>query len=165
MSPAGPAARMPVWKPGWNRDGMVSMSDYEAEVEYLMGRYRQKLADLARLQRGVADSSGTAASPRQSVRVTVNGQGEITVLEFPTGAHRWMSAAELSEEILSAARDAKAKAREPLEELLELDLLESLRLQALVQDQVDTAEPGPAEESGRGEDASGHGPGFDLPGS
>jgi len=131
------------------------MSGYEAEVADLMGRYRQKLADLLGLQRRVAESSATVSSAGRNARVTVNGRGEITALEFPTDAHRWLSAAELAAEILSAASDAKAKAREPLDELLELDLLDGSRILELVQHQVDAAEPGRAGPSDRGEEDAG----------
>jgi len=123
------------------------MSGYQAEAEAaeLMRRYRRKLADLIGLQSRMAESSATAASARQSVRVTVNGQGEITALEFPTGLYRRLPPAELSAEILAAARDAKAKAREPLRELLEPDLPDGPRLLELVQNQVDAAGQYPAE--------------------
>jgi len=138
------------------------MSAYEAEIAELMSRYRQKLADLIGLQRRVVESSATVASVYQSVRVTVNGQGEITALEFPTGAFRVMPAAELSEEILTAVRDAKAKAREPLKELLALDLLDGSRLLELIQNQVDAADPRPAGPSGRSEDGCAGGRGFEF---
>jgi DNA-binding protein YbaB len=101
------------------------MSGYEADALEMMGRYRRKLADLIGLQHTTAETSATAASPHRSVLVTVNAQGEITALAFPTDAYRAMSAAELAEEILSAARDAKSKAREPLEDLLGPDAPES----------------------------------------
>jgi DNA-binding protein YbaB len=121
------------------------MSGYEAEFEELMGRYRRKLAELIGLQRRVAESSTTAESTGHSVRVTVNGQGEITALEFPTGAYRLMSAAELSEEILSTARDALAKAREPVRALLKPGLLHDAGLLEPSRNQADPAAPGPAE--------------------
>jgi DNA-binding protein YbaB len=142
---------------------MDSMSGYEAEVADLMGRYRQKLADLLGLQRRVAESSATVASAGRNVRVTVNGQGEITALEFSAGAHRWLSAAELSEEILSAARDAKAKAREPLDELLKLDFLNGSGILELVQHQVDAAGPGRAAPSDCGQDDSGEERSLEIP--
>jgi YbaB/EbfC DNA-binding family len=115
------------------------MSGYGTEVEELMGRYRQKLADLTGLQRRVEGNSATVASAYQSVRVTVTGQGEITSLVFPTGAYRVMPPAEPAEEILAAVSNAKAIAREPLKELLEPTIPDGPGLLELVRQQVDAS--------------------------
>jgi len=128
------------------------MSGYEGEIEELLGRYRRKLAELNGLQRAVEEGSAMAASADRSVQVTVNGQGEITSLEFPTGAFRGMSAAELSAEILAATREAKAKAREPLNTLQEPDPPVGARFLEPVEGGTGAAMPGVADPSGHAED-------------
>jgi len=62
-----------------------------------------------------------------------------------------MSAAELAEEILTAARDAKAAIGQPLRELVQPKLPDGRRLLELVQDQVNAGRRRAAEPSGRAE--------------
>jgi DNA-binding protein YbaB len=104
---------------------------YEGQVEDLMAQYQQRLAGIGELQRKMKAISGTAASARQSVKVTVDVNGEITALEFPTGAYKRLPPTELSAEILATARDAKAKAKEQLDALMAGELPADRRLSDL----------------------------------
>lgn len=129
------------------------MYGYEGQVEELMAQYQQRLASIGELQRKIASISGTAASARQSVKVTVDVNGEITSLEFPTGAYKRLPPAELSAEIMATARDAKAKAREQLDTLMAAEfpagqsLSDIAKVADIVKGGVDPAEAFGAEPS------------------
>jgi hypothetical protein len=96
-----------------------------------MAQYQRRLAGIGELRSKMAAISGTASSARQSVKVTVDVNGEITSLEFPTGAYKRLPPAELSAEILATARDAKAKAKEQLDALMAVELPADRRLSDL----------------------------------
>ena len=86
------------------------MYGFEAQIETLMAEYRRRVAEAGERQRQILATTGTATARRQSVKATVNVQGDITALEFPTGAYRRMAPAELAEAITSTVRAAKAEA-------------------------------------------------------
>jgi DNA-binding protein YbaB len=85
------------------------MSEYDDAVEKLMAEYQQQLEKLGEHQRKMSELTGTAASQRKQVSVTVGPQGELLELKFLTDAYREMAPAELSKIIIdtfSAARNA-----------------------------------------------------------
>jgi DNA-binding protein YbaB len=94
-----------------------SMSGYEAHIDELLAQYRAQRDKAVETRKQISEASGTAASPRQSVKATVNVHGELVSLEFPTGAYKQMPPTELAETILATVRDAKAKALDALREL------------------------------------------------
>ena len=93
------------------------MDVFDKELDRLLQEYREARTQAGELQQQMREISATAVAPRQSVKVTVGVQGELTALEFPTGAYRRMAPAELAEAVLGAAREASAKARQALTEL------------------------------------------------
>jgi DNA-binding protein YbaB len=93
------------------------LSGYADRVAELMVRYREQRAEAGELRRRLTEVTGTAASPRQSVRVTVNFRGEVLSLEFPTSAYKSMPPAELADTITTTIREAKEKALEAIREL------------------------------------------------
>jgi YbaB/EbfC DNA-binding family len=90
---------------------------FDEELDRLLQEYRAARARAGELQRQMREISASAVAPRQTVKVTVGVQGELTGLEFPTGGYRRMAPNELAEAILGAAREAGAKARQALAEL------------------------------------------------
>lgn len=115
----------------------MNSAAYNNEIEELLKEYRKRRADAGELQRRILAVSGTAVAVRQTVKVTVNAQGEITALEFPTGAYKRMAPAELTEAILATVREAKAKAVEALKELMDPELPNGLNFTELMQGKAD----------------------------
>ncbi|WP_354637682.1 YbaB/EbfC family nucleoid-associated protein [Kitasatospora camelliae] len=83
---------------------------YDQRIDELMEEYRSRRAAAGDLQRRLREISATATAPRQTVKVTVGAQGELTAVEFPTGAYRRLAPAELAEAVLTAAREARQQA-------------------------------------------------------
>jgi DNA-binding protein YbaB len=121
------------------------MSGYADDIEELMTRYRERRARAGELQRQIAEITGNAVAQRQTVKVTVNVQGEITALEFPTGAYKRMTPIELAETITATAREAKAKALENLKTLMLPELPNGLNFMDLIQGKADLATALPEE--------------------
>jgi DNA-binding protein YbaB len=83
-------------------------SPYDDAVAKLMAEYQQQLEQIGEHQRRMQEITGTAASPRKSVSVTLNAQGQLVELKFPTDAYRSMAPVELANVIIetfTAARD------------------------------------------------------------
>lgn len=95
---------------------------YDQGIEDLLALYRRQREQAAETRRRINEVSGTATAPRQSVKVTVSANGEVTAVEFPTGAYRRMAPKELSEAVLTALAQAREKALEQVAELTSLGL-------------------------------------------
>lgn len=113
------------------------MKDFEAAAEQALARYRELRQDAVNIQRQMREITGTAVSRRQTVKVTVNVHGEISALEFPTGGYKRMTPTELAEAITATAQEAKAKALEDLNALMEPKLNTGLSFKELVQGKAD----------------------------
>ncbi|MFH8386879.1 YbaB/EbfC family nucleoid-associated protein [Kitasatospora sp. NPDC018058] len=83
---------------------------YDERIDQLMEEYRHHRQAADELQRRLREISATATAPRQTVKVTVGAQGELTAIDFPTGAYRRLAPAELAEAITTAADDARRQA-------------------------------------------------------
>jgi DNA-binding protein YbaB len=121
------------------------MGGYAADLEELMAQYRERRARAGELQRQIAAVTGTATAQRQTVKVTVNVQGEITALEFPTGAYKRMAPADLAEAITSTVEAARAKALETMKTMLLPEMPAGLNFMDLMQGKADVAAAVPAE--------------------
>lgn len=75
----------------------------------------------------------------------MNVQGEITALEFPTGAYKRMTPVELAEVITATAASAKAKALDELQGMLMPKMPAGLNFLDLMQGKANLAEALPAE--------------------
>ncbi|MEU9123881.1 YbaB/EbfC family nucleoid-associated protein [Streptomyces sp. NPDC048506] len=93
-------------------------SPYDERIEELLEEYRRQRQEAGELQQRLREISATGTAPRQTVKVTVGAQGELTGVEFPTGAYRRMAPAELTEAILGAARSAREAALAQAGELM-----------------------------------------------
>lgn len=113
------------------------MTDFEDAAESALLRYRELRKGAMETQRQMREISGTAVSKRQTVKITVNVQGEITAIEFPTGAYKRMTPIELAEVIKSTAQEAKEKALEDLNALMDPKIAGGLSFKELVQGKAD----------------------------
>jgi hypothetical protein len=87
---------------------MDSLNAFNEDIDQLLGEYQKRRGAASDLQRRIREITGTASAPRQSVKVTVGVQGEVTALEFPTGAYKRMAPRELAEAVLAVIGEAKA---------------------------------------------------------
>jgi DNA-binding protein YbaB len=115
------------------------MTDFEGAAEKALARYRELRRDAINVKRQIAEISATAVSKRQTVKVTVNVHGEISSIEFPTGAYKRMTPTELAEAIKSTVQEAKAKALEELNDIMEPKLQTGLSFKELIQGKGDLA--------------------------
>lgn len=110
---------------------------FEQELEGIMEEFRKRRAHTAELQRNIREISATGTTPRQTVKVTVGAQGDLTGIDFPNGAYKRMTPIELSEAVMSAAAEAKTKARNALRELMQPELPAGLDFDDLVEGKAD----------------------------
>lgn len=110
---------------------------FDGEIEVLMEEYRKRRARTAELQRRIREISATAATPRQTVAVTVGAQGDLVSIEFPNSAYKRMAPNELAEAILAVSAEAKAKATDALRELMKPELPPGLDFDDLIQGKAD----------------------------
>lgn len=113
------------------------VKDFEAAAEEALARYRELRRDAANVQRQMLEISGTAVSKRQSVKITVNVHGEISAIEFPTGAYKRMTPTELADAIKSTTQEAKAKALEDLDALMQPKMTTGMSFKDLIQGKAD----------------------------
>jgi DNA-binding protein YbaB len=118
---------------------------YDDEIEQLMTEYHKRRAAAGDRQRQIREITATAVAPRQTVKATVNVNGELVALEFPTGAYKRMAPNELTEAILAAVREASGKALEAFRELMAPQLPNGLNFIDLIKGKADLAEALPAE--------------------
>lgn len=83
----------------------------------LQDKIDQALADFERSQTAIesiredlADSTTTVTAKNRAVEVTVDGQGEITEIKFPTKKYRTMAPAELGSLLVETLADARQQA-------------------------------------------------------
>ncbi|MET8954170.1 YbaB/EbfC family nucleoid-associated protein [Streptomyces sp. NPDC004393] len=112
-------------------------SPYDEEIEDLLALYRRQRAEAVEARRRINEVTGTATAPRQTVKATVNAQGEVTAIEFPTGAYHRMTPKELSEALLTTIRQARANALEAVAEVGSLGLPAGVKITDLVEGRVD----------------------------
>jgi hypothetical protein len=110
---------------------------YDQEIEDLLALYQRQREAAAETRRQINEVTGVGLAPRQSVKATVTAQGEVTAIEFPTGAWRRMAPKELSEALLAALSQARAKALEQVGQLTTLNLPSGVGVADLIQGRVD----------------------------
>jgi DNA-binding protein YbaB len=97
---------------------MDGVGAFDGDIDELLGEYQRRRGAAGDLQRQIREITGTASAPRQSVKVTVSVQGEVTALEFPTGAFKRMAPKELADAVLGAIGEAKGKAMDAYKGLM-----------------------------------------------
>ena len=112
-------------------------SPYDQHIEELLGAYRRERAQIGELQRRMREVKASATAPRQALKVTVNSQGEVTAIEFPTGAYKRMAPVELSQLLVSTIQKARATAMAEVAEVLSGHLPEGISATELLQGKAD----------------------------
>ncbi|MFJ6836862.1 YbaB/EbfC family nucleoid-associated protein [Streptomyces sp. NPDC091209] len=112
-------------------------SPYDQEIDDLLALYQRRRAEAAETRRRINEVTGTATAPRQTVKATVSSQGDVTAIEFPTGAYHRLAPRELSEILLATIRQARAAALEQVAELTSLALPPGISAADLLQGRVD----------------------------
>ncbi|WP_405467275.1 YbaB/EbfC family nucleoid-associated protein [Streptomyces canus] len=97
---------------------MSTPSPYDQHIDELLGTYRRERAQVGELQRRMREVTASAMAPRQALKVTVNSQGEVTEIEFPTGAYKRMAPVELSQTLLTTIQKARTTALAEVAEVL-----------------------------------------------
>jgi hypothetical protein len=93
------------------------VAGYEQEIEQLLADYRKEREEADSNRRRVNAVTGTATSRRREVKITVSARGEVSEIDFPTGAFRRMTPKELGEIIRTTIAEARAQALEQVDEI------------------------------------------------
>ncbi|ALV31358.1 YbaB/EbfC family nucleoid-associated protein [Streptomyces sp. CdTB01] len=112
---------------------------YDQQIEDLLAQYRRQRDEAAETRRRINETTATVTAPRQTVKVTVGAQGEVTALEFPTGAYRRMAPRELAEVLLTTLQQARAEALRSVAGVLADGLPPGVTVPDLLQGRVDPA--------------------------
>ncbi|MGW1029007.1 YbaB/EbfC family nucleoid-associated protein [Streptomyces sp. NPDC002577] len=115
----------------------MSSSPYDQHIEELLGAYRRERAQVGELQRRMREVKASATAPRQALKVTVNSQGEVTEIEFPTGAYKRMAPVELSQMLLSTIQKARTTVMAEVAEVLSGHLPAGMSAADLLQGKAD----------------------------
>src|SRR5690242_11157437 len=91
---------------------------YDRQIEELLQEYRSQRENALALRSRINETTGSATAPKQVVKVSVSAQGEVTAIEFPTGAFRRMAPKELADVLISTIQQARAKAVTAVGELM-----------------------------------------------
>ncbi|WP_329530456.1 YbaB/EbfC family nucleoid-associated protein [Streptomyces sp. NBC_01450] len=112
---------------------------YDQKIEELLAQYREQRDESAETRRRINEVSATVTAPRQAVKVTVGAQGQISAIEFPTGAYRRMAPKELADLLITTIQEARAKALEQVGEVVSTELPEGVTMSDLLQGRVQPA--------------------------
>ncbi|MET9915384.1 YbaB/EbfC family nucleoid-associated protein [Streptomyces sp. NPDC006476] len=91
---------------------------YDRQIEELLQEYRRQRENALALRSRINETTGAATAPKQVVKVTVSAQGEVTAIEFPTGAFRRLAPKELADVLMSTIQQARVKAMTAVGELM-----------------------------------------------
>jgi DNA-binding protein YbaB len=83
--------------------------EWQAHIDELLAEYRQKRADLKKLQETMASAEATVTAADDMVTVRVGPQGRLLGLEFNPRVYRKLSPSELAEAVLTAVQEATAQ--------------------------------------------------------
>ncbi|MCF3961799.1 YbaB/EbfC family nucleoid-associated protein [Streptomyces fuscigenes] len=115
-------------------------SPYDEQIEDLLQQYRAQREEAAETRRRINEISGTATAPRQVVKVTVGAQGEVTALEFPTGAYRRLPPKELADVLMTTIQQARADALTRVGDLMSAQLPPGVSMDGLLRGEVDATQ-------------------------
>ncbi|WP_405098358.1 YbaB/EbfC family nucleoid-associated protein [Micromonospora sp. NBC_01412] len=98
------------------------------EIEQLLELYQQQRSQALEAQRKVEEISVTVTAPKRALTVTVDANGNITGMAFPTEAYRKMAPAELAAMVTKTVGDAKVKALSQMSELMSVMMPEGVSM-------------------------------------
>ncbi|MEU8718505.1 YbaB/EbfC family nucleoid-associated protein [Streptomyces sp. NPDC048663] len=93
-------------------------SSYDREIEELLAGYGRQRDQAFESRQQINAVTATVTAPRQVVRVTVGAQGQITDLDFPTGAYRNMAPKDLARVVRATVDKARAEALKKVTEVV-----------------------------------------------
>jgi DNA-binding protein YbaB len=117
----------------------MSATPYDQQIEDLLKLYRAQREEAAETRRRINETAATATAPRQTVKVTVSAQGEVTAVEFPTGAYRRMAPKELAEVLITTIQQARAQALEEAGAVVSAQMPPGVAVADLLQGRIDPA--------------------------
>lgn len=91
---------------------------FDDRVERLFAEYEKQRTSVGDLQSRMRDISASATSARREVAITVGQNGVLTDIQFPTGAYKRLTPAELRAVILRTFAEAKDDVMEQAAEVL-----------------------------------------------
>lgn len=115
------------------------MSIYQEQAEQLVAEYEARRARTGELRRLIGDIRETVTGPRGSVKVTVDAQGNVMTLEFPTGAYKRMAPKELADALLETIGAARQKAMDSVRDLMTPEMPAGLNFIEMARGQADPA--------------------------
>lgn len=81
--------------------------NYTERIEGLFQEYEKQRTSLTEMQARMSALSATSTSPRREVSVTVGQNGVLTDVQFPSGAHKRLTTADLTRLIMDTYAEAK----------------------------------------------------------
>ncbi|GAA3945593.1 YbaB/EbfC family nucleoid-associated protein [Actinoplanes auranticolor] len=106
--------------------------NFNERIEGLFEEYQRQRNSLTELQEKMRALTATATSPRREVSITVGQNGVMTDIRFPTGAHKRLAPADLTELIMATYTEAKENVMQQAAATLAPMLPEGMDAQALV---------------------------------
>lgn len=91
---------------------------YQESVDDLLAQYQRHRENLADARRALEEITCTATAPRRVVSVTVDQQGAVTDIRFPTTAYKTMTKGDLSAALLATIGEARAEAMRRASEVM-----------------------------------------------
>ncbi|MFI7609298.1 YbaB/EbfC family nucleoid-associated protein [Micromonospora sp. NPDC049366] len=87
--------------------------------EQAYAEFEEQKNAIAEFERRLAEKASTLTAKNRAVSVTVDGQGDVVEISFPTGAYRKMAPAELGALLVETIDAARTQARAGTTELLD----------------------------------------------
>ena len=112
-------------------------SPYDHQIEEMLAQYRKQREGVGETVNRVKGITGTATAQRQTVKVTADGQGQVTAIEFPTGAYRRLPPKELADVLLTTIQQARANAMEQIDDIASEQLPPGVTFSGLIKGEVD----------------------------
>lgn len=106
--------------------------NFNERIEGLFEEYQRQRNSLTELQEKMRALTATATSPRREVSITVGQNGVMTDIRFPTGAHKRLAPADLTELIMTTYSEAKENVMQQAAATLAPMLPDGMDAQALV---------------------------------
>jgi DNA-binding protein YbaB len=118
---------------------------FAEQAQQLIAEYEQRRVKAADLRRKVNEIQGTATAPRNAIKVTVGVQGDVSAVEFPTGAYKRMAPKELADALLATIAEARQDAMTAFTELMAPEMPAGLDFGRLLQARGDLSVAAPTE--------------------
>ncbi|AGL14097.1 YbaB/EbfC family nucleoid-associated protein [Actinoplanes sp. N902-109] len=119
--------------------------NFNERIESLFEEYQRQRNSLTEMQRKMSELSATATSPRREVSVTVGQNGVLKDIQFPSGAHKRLTTADLTKLIMETYGEAKEGVMTQAAEVLAPMLPDGMDAQSLVRGTAGTDAFMPAE--------------------